>query len=200
MTEKDLIAIFNNDFQNGGDCYGEELISINWNSLQPSDECDREEGCKVVAGLSPSGSGFVWLCIKNGKLYTNWETKMATTLIEDDGSDYYKELYDKVRELCPEISLKKQFRVTRCFWEKPSEVVIEIVSEENGCTYFGIRNVNPYYLSEILEQEIPTIKFGTEKHDDYPFGPCLKVESLHCKLNLEEIYDCSTVATFIVYK
>lgn len=198
MTEKDLIAIFNNDFQNGGDCYGEELTSINWNSLQPSDECDREEGCKVVAGLSPSGSGFVWLCIKDGKLYTNWETKMATTLIEDDGSDYYKELYNKVKEHYPDILIQKKILIPGIKMKSP-EVVIAII--ERDSTFFGLKNILPSGLCTILQNEIPELHFSVEHTSNYPFGPCIKVNTAKCKLDLK--YNSwleKTKVSFIVYK
>jgi hypothetical protein len=198
MTEKDLIKIFNNDFQHGGDCYDEELIQVNWDSLKKTDEADRENGCKIGAKLSPSGTGFVWLCIKDGKLYTNWETKKATTLIEDDGSDYYQNLYNRVKEVSPEILTQKTVFITGFMEKSPTN---EITIIEDDCTLFGVRYINPHLILRILQNELPELRFDLRYSKNYPYGPCIRVNNTNCKLELS--YDSwlkKTRFSFIVYK
>lgn len=194
MVEKDFISLVDHAFKDSGDCYGEEKISrIIWDSLVPTDETDRENGCKVVASISPSGTGYVWLCIKDGKLYTNWETKCATTLIVDDGSEYYKELYLKVQKACPEIVFNTRFRMRRNFYDESSEVLVAIASEEERCTYFGIKNLNVWNICSVLQREIPAIEFKVLPHPLYPFGDCLMVGAAHCKLRLLDSGGITTV-------
>ena len=198
MTEKDLIEIFNNDFQHSGDCYGETLTQVNWASLMKTDEADRENGCKVGAKLSPSGTGFVWLCLKDGKLYTNWETKKATTLIEDDGSDYYQELYNRVKGTSPEILIQKTLVITGFMEKSPTN---EITIIEDDCTLFGVRYINLHPILSILQNELPELRFDLWYSKNYPYGPCIRVNNTNCKLELS--YDAwlkKTRFSFIVYK
>lgn len=198
MTEKDLIAIFDKDFQNGGDCYDETLVSVNWDSLRATDESDREEGCKVVARLSPSGSGYVWLCFKDDELYTNWETKTATTLIENDNSDYYKELCKKVKEHYPKF-LQKDIWLQGVKFEKNPEVVLTIV--KGKYTFFGVKYINPRAICYLLQKEIPEFHFGVKYNKNYPFGPCIRVNHNKCKLDMKYNIWLETIKiSFTTYK
>lgn len=172
MKNQDLIQLFNDAYTKSGDRFGgEEIIRIKWNTFALADiNTYGAGGCQVYVECKQDApytfSGQVWLKYKEGKILYNWECRYPKYVLPDDGSKFYKWIYDKV---VATQGIKETMTIKglgKCFLEKPVEF---IYIKMGDLWYIQCRNVFKQELYNILSDVYPQYKWGYDYIPDRTF-------------------------------
>lgn len=80
-----FLQFVNKVFQQSGDCYGETITEVLWDTLNFTEPYMREQDAYyVVVKMTPSGSGYLWIKHKDDGCYIGWETEHAVHKLDSD--------------------------------------------------------------------------------------------------------------------
>lgn len=177
MKNQDLIKMFNDAFKASGDCYGSEtLYYINWSTFSRADvHTYGAGGCQVVVrgkqNAPYSFTGYCWLKVVDGKLLYNWECKFPKYVIPDDGSKFYKWLYDKTASLQGIVDKITINNVTPIDVDRKIESVHYTVNNEK---YIHIFNVYKKDIVDILNELHPECEWDIKPREIFNcLIPCI---------------------------
>lgn len=181
--DKYLIPLMQQSFAASGDRYSskEVIYQINWNTFGPTEQCDRvQKACKVCVSVKQDSDhpfgGVCWLQVRDGELYTGWETVRANTLIPYDFGDYLElyKLVEKTQVNMKEFSVLLSNPVWKTICIPDSITIILSHSSGDAIRFNGLSSHMHYQLMVMLCEVYPELDGKLESFQYKRFPAAIK--------------------------